>query len=170
MRTLMVSLAALALGAPAMAAPPIRNGGNLGLGLGATTSIVGLDTKYWMNPNLSFQALLGVYDIGRGFDDLALGVDADVLVEVPLVDADDAFDLGLALGAGGVFASGANADLDLVAGANLVVGIEGNIDAVPLDVVIDYRPTIWLLDDLDGLDDDFRLDFVELGVHVRYWF
>jgi len=166
---LLCAAALLLASSPASAAPPIRNGGNIGLGLGATTQIVGLDTKYWMNESMSFQMVLGSYGLLGGLDPLVLGVDADLLLELPsLYDSDD-FDLGVNAGVGGIFAS--SLDVDMVGGANLIVGIEANIDAVPLDVGLDYRPAIFFLDDLDGLGgESFRLDLVEFGAHIRYWF
>ena len=170
----MVVLIALSTGT-AHAAPPIRNGGNIGFGVGATTYAAGLDLKYWTGPSMSVQAVVGLYDpIRFDADALSFGTDADVLWELPSFTQTDDFDFGMDLGLGGVF--GFTPDFDLAAGANLVVGFNFHIDAVPLDIVLDYRPTVMLLDavgpnpvDVTGSGDTFRIDLATGGLHIRYW-
>jgi hypothetical protein len=168
--------ALLALPSSAAAAPPIRNGGNIGLGLGATTDIVGLDLKYWTNRRISVQGVFGVHDLQGGLSPVTLGVDGDLLYEIPFASSDGEVDFGMYFGVGGIWAIDVeDPGLDYL-GANLVVGPELNIDAVPIDIGIDYRPALFFVDELNGLDGgqanvgDFRLDLVEFGVHVRYWF
>ncbi|MCB9673748.1 MAG: hypothetical protein H6737_01450 [Alphaproteobacteria bacterium] len=169
MRQWMAALGLLAMAAPAFGAPPIRNGGNIGLGLGATPHVMGLDVKYWMNPNLSAQAVIGLYELQGGLDPVRVGIDGDVLYEIAFVKGNETFDFGMNLGIGGLYGMDFEAP-SLVAGGNLVVGLEGNIDAVPLDLSIDYRPTVFLYDDFDDGFDTYRLSFVEIGGHIRYWF
>ncbi len=157
----------------AEAAPPIRNGGNIGLGVGATTDFAGLDIKYWIDQKISVQAVIGFHDLQGGVDPITVGIDGDVLYEIPFVTGEGEVDVGMYIGMGGIFASAGGADY---VGANVVIGPELNIDAVPIDIAIDYRPGLFFIDELDGLDGgqasvgDFRLDLVEFGAHIRYWF
>ncbi len=137
-------LASMLLSTSALAAPPIRNGGNLGFGLGGGTLVSGIDMKYWFNPEMSFQATAGWYDLSRGFDTVVIGLDADVLFELPPLTQSESLDIVLALGPGAIGASGGGVDL---IGANLVVALTFNIDAVPMDLSIDYRPTIFFIDE-----------------------
>lgn len=167
MRVLSV-LIALGWASIAEAAPPIRNGGNVGLGLGVGTLTAGLDIKYWFNPYSSFQTTIGIYG-PRTFDPdaLVLGADLDFLIEPPAFVKTEGFDLGMNIGLGATVATGFEA-LDIV-GAHPVVGLAFHIDAVPIDVVIDYRPTLFIVDELEGTGD-LRFDPAHLGLHVRYWF
>lgn len=167
MRTWVLALTALTVAGTAQAAPPIRNGGNVGIGLGVGTSVAGLDIKYWFNEYTSFQTTLGVYGpLTFDPDALLLGGDADFLLELPPFAKSESFDLGMNLGLGGTFATGFEA-LDIV-GVHPVVGLAFHIDAVPIDVVVDYRPQFFIVDELTG--DDLRFDPAHLGLHVRYWF
>lgn len=166
MRLLAVMLATLGA-ADALAAPPIRNGGNLGVGLGVGTTTAGLDIKYWFNPYSSFQTTLGLFSpLTFDPDALVLGGDLDFLVEPPAFVKTDGFDLGMNVGAGGTFATGFEA-LDIV-GVHPIVGLAFHIDAVPLDVVVDYRPQFYIVDEITG--DDLRFDPAHAGLHVRWWF
>lgn len=160
-------LASLLLSNTALAAPPIRNGGNVGFGVGGGTMVSGLDMKYWFNPETSFQATAGWYDLGRGFDDIVIGLDVDFLLEIPPITRSEDLDIGFAIGVGGIGASGGGVDL---VGANVIAALTFNIDAVPFDISLDYRPTVFFIDEIEGIDEDFRLDLAEFGGHIRYWF
>lgn len=164
---------------PARAGKPIRQAGNFGLGLGAGTLGTGLSLKYFLQDDLSIQGNAGVYYYGfyyRGRDECydrrgytycrnvgeALALSADLLAEKgPLLDANE-LSIDWAIGGGLGLGIWEYQPLFDVAAA-FVLGLEFNIHAVPIDVVIEYRPKLLLI-------PTAAFDVIDFTGHIRYYF
>lgn len=157
--TLMVAQAGLAREFEAEPRMP----GRVGVGVGGGTRTSGLSVKYTPEEAFSLQGVVGV-DSG-GFDDNdrggTLALSASALFEMPALYENPDFELGWAVGAGPYIAVGDNFWL----GAHAVVGLEFNIRVIPLEVTLEYRPSLELI----GPGDDF-LELVDFGGHIRWWF
>jgi hypothetical protein len=150
-------------------AEPVRRVGHFGLGLGAGTYATGLSTKYFFERSMAVQGNLGwwrdpYYCIGHrcygGGDSLALS--ADLLFERPSFAGNEQVNVAWALG-GGVGLGLEDGFDRLGLAAAFVIGIEVNVDVVPLDIAIEYRPGIAFI-------PDFDIDPVNFSGHVRYYF
>ncbi len=160
---LFVSSPAFALAGPG----EFREAGRFGLGVGAGTSTAGVSMKYFFNSGLALQGVVGAgygsrsYNPGPGGGwDSSIAASADLLFEMPAFYETDGVNLAWSVGPG----LGAWFDDDYaalaVAGA---IGFEVNITAVPMDVVVEYRPRILIVPDVAA-------DWWNLGAHVRYIF
>lgn len=177
--TLVVLCALAAFGTqPASAAQPIKQAGNFGLGLGVGTTAAPVSMKYFLSSDLSIQANAGwwrgwwggygcrnVDDRYRdyhcgGYYRNALGLGADLLFEGGRLAGNDDFSLSWEIG-GGVGLGLGNVGFGLAAA--FVTGLQANIDMIPLDVVIEYRPAIFLV-------PGFALNLIDFTGHVRYYF
>lgn len=152
--TLTTTLALCAVSATAHAGAPIRQGGNFGLGVGSGTSAYGLSLKYYMSGRQAIQATAG---IGWGG---YLGVGGDYLFEMPEFFSSSVVNLGWNLGPGVGVGLGNDG---LYTGASFVGGFEFNFNPVPIDLVLEWRPT---LDILPGLD----VDLIDFSGHLRFYF
>lgn len=84
----------------------------------------------------------------------------DVLWELPpLGTAGEAFELGWAVGIGGWTWVGDR----FWVGANGVLGLELNLLPIPLDIGIEYRPSLRFAPDVE-------CEVFDLGGHVRFYF
>ena len=160
-------LASLALGMPAQAWAQQPSGGAFGLGVGSGTVSTGLSMKYHAGGAVAYQGNLGFRggwrDCGerycrRGYD--VLGISGDVLLEQGALVQANGFNLAWNVG-GGVGLLVADDYVD-VAGA-FVLGLEFNLEVVPIDLVLEYRPRLFLVDRVD-------LDLVHLTGQVRFYF
>jgi hypothetical protein len=151
---------------PAFAEGKIRQAGKFGIGIGSTTMSTGLSGKYFLEDNLSLQGSVGAWRrygySGRGYfhrDSLALG--ADLLMESFsfMEKADFSIDGAIGGGLGLGFADYA----DLGIAASFILGVEFNIHAIPLDIVIEYRPHV-------GLSPIVDFDLIFFSGHLRYYF
>lgn len=158
----------LALSRPALADPePVRRQGNLALGLGGGTSTAGLSAKYFLRDALSLQGVLGAgYGTGRWSDgpgggwDSGLGVGADLLFELPAFYETPEVELAGAVGPGvGLWLTDDRAAL----AASGAAGFEVNVSAVPIDLVVEYRPRLLVVPEV-------AFDFVNFSGHIRYVF
>ncbi len=151
-------------------AQDLKQTGNFGIGLGVGTFASLISAKYFLSPSLSLQGNLGPYRYnwycnnrrrcGRwGGDSLALS--ADILAERgPLVGNSD-ISLGWQIGGGagvGFYGGGGGADLAVA----FVTGLQLNIHALPIDLVLEWRPKVIL-------NGPF-FDFWDATGHVRYYF
>lgn len=144
----------LAMGAAQEAS---AKGGRFGLGLGVAEDIVGLSMKYRYRPTYSFQGIIGAWD-GGPRDGLVAMV--DLVLEMPGQIDHEAIRLSWSLGPGvGLVVFDEDAGV-LVSGA---LGGQLMIKPVPIDVVIEYRPRIYI----GGVDD---VDLVSFSGHIRYYF
>lgn len=175
MRTLLAVLA-FVFTAGTASAEPLRAPGNFGLGIGSGTLANGLSAKYFIDSGNALQFNLGVFG-GRGIDNRwhrfgGVGFSADYLFEMPaIVKASDTFELAWNLGLG----LGIGFDNDdyehkdhryhdyVAVGASFVLGLELNFLALPLDIVLEYRPGVFLTPYFDFHPVDFT-------GHIRFYF
>lgn len=180
------ALVLLGLMMPAVgwAATPIQRGSNLGLGIGGGEGLTGLSVKYFIGSDFALQGVIGVWN-PLGFENQWLLADApgfspeangfgfnlDALFESqPWISGsavDLAFDGGLGVNA---IPTGIGPGSDWL-GISLVGGFEVDIEAIPVDLVFEYRPNLWLMSGLgDGgwtLGDN--LDWFAFVLHVRVY-
>lgn len=137
--------------------------GSTGIGIGSSRFNYGLSLKHYMNSSSAVQLLVGG---GWGHD---LGLDADYLLEMPAIV--DAGPVEVAWNVGG----GIGVDLwnsyyrpywenrryshrGLSVRAAFVAGLEFNIhaiDALPIDIVLEWRPTIGITPRMGFAVDNF---------------
>lgn len=160
-------------GSSAFAQMQIKQAGNFGIGLGAGTTAYPISLKYFLSDTLSVQGNVGWARWGWGWGNgyyggwgwRALGLGADILYEGGTLagNSDLTLDWEVGGGAGLTLAGGRGASLGLaVAG---VVGLQLNIHALPIDFVVEYRPTLWFVP-----NGDLWFAPVDFTGHVRYYF
>jgi hypothetical protein len=168
MRKLAVGIAAaaivcLAATSDAHAFGEARRG--FGIGLGSGTIANGLSLKMMAGPG-AFQAVAGFWG-GGGARDRFGRVDGvagslDYLFEMPSLARSQYFTVDWAFGfGGGIGVPTFNGKLG--AAASGIAGIEFNFTAVPLDLTIEYRPTVAII-------PDPGLHLVDFTAHLRLWF
>jgi len=142
----------------------VRGAGKIGIGIGSGTVANGLSLKYQPAESHAIQANVGTWGGGGAKDRYSnyhgLAVSADYLFLMPEITSGSvlqlAWNFGLGLGAGVD-----NDDLGL-AGA-FVAGLEFNFVPVPIDLTVEYRPTI-------GILPGVGFDLVDFTGHLRYHF
>ena len=141
----------------AMAGAPIRQGGNFGIGVGGGYGVTGLSMKYFMTPGTAVQSTIGIHT-GYRFD--YIGATFDYLIEIPEFVQSDVVNIGPSIGPGvalGLWDNG------LAVGVSGVGGIEFMLNPVPLDFVLEWRPTVHVVPDVN-------LDLVRFTGHIRFYF
>jgi len=175
MRTLL-AIIFTAFTAGSASAEPMRTPGRFGIGIGSGTLANGLSAKYFLNSNNALQFNLGTFG-GRGIEHRwsrygGFGFSADYLFEMPAIaKAGRTFELAWNLGAGlGVGFD--NHDYEhknhryhdyTAFAAAFVLGLEFNFIAVPLDIVLEFRPTLLLVPYV-------AIDPVDFTAHIRFYF
>lgn len=169
-----LTFALLCWSTQAFAGAPIRQAGNFGIGVGGGTGTVGLSMKYFTSASNAFQFTVGFrngsrrcdyyYDNRRNcrdrFDNDHIGLSADYLFELNQFITTDVINIGPSLGAGlgiGIWDEGIDAAISGVA------GIEFMLNPIPIDFVIEWRPTFYVIPSTD-------LDLVDFTGHVRFYF
>lgn len=179
-RILLLSCFVFALSVPSTAfaewemSMPIRQAGNVGIGLGAGTFATGFAIKYFPQPDFAIQGNLGwwrdrfVCNDRRcygGGDSVAIS--ADFLIERPTItgnkDVELAWNFGAGAGLGIEDDDRFNNDDDIALGVSGVLGLELLINLIPIDLVIEYRPNLLVIPDVD-------IDLIDFGGHVRFYF
>jgi hypothetical protein len=166
----MADVARNALFAAAVLAMPVaafafdaepRMPGRTGIGLGGGTRATGLSIKHALGDVLALQGVVGIDSTRYAEDDdEVLAISLDVLFEqAPIVGNSDV-ELAWAIGAGPYLGIGG----DFWLGATFVAGLELNLKVIPLDFVLEYRPTFELV------GPDAGIEVVEFGGHLRWWF
>ncbi len=147
---------------------PIKKAGNFGVGVGAGTLATGLSMKYFLSDSTSVQGNVGFwrgcFGCGRfrgNFYSDALALSVDFLLERGPLGGDSQFSVDWEIGAGGGLGFNDNANLGL--GVSGVLGLQLNIHAIPIDLVIEFRPGIIIVPDV-------YLNLVDFTGHVRYYF
>ena len=172
---LLLTFSATAISADQAHAQDIRQAGRFGIGLGAGTFATLLSMKYFMSDSLSIQGNVGPlrygwrsgcyyerrgYNYCRGFGE-AIALSADLLSERPELAGNGDLSLAWHIG-GGVGAAIWNRAPNLDLAAAFVVGLQLAISVIPIDIAIEYRPKIYLL--------DAYFDPVDFTGHIRYYF
>lgn len=152
----------------------VREAGKFGIGVGAGTLARGFSLKYFLGNELAVQGVVGVYGYGYGNcwvidrgrcirtgrgNALALG--ADLLSERPDIFSNGA--VSVAWNVGGGLGLGIPNSSDLGVSISLIAGLEINIDALPIDVVLEYRPTFFI-------SPFTAFDYTYFTGHIRYYF
>lgn len=164
-RTLMSATLLLLLSAPALAGAPVRSGGNFGLGLGGGYWLNGLSLKYFAGDNTSLQGVVGAYGWGHDGNDYyyysgsGIGLSGDFLWEMPALTDNEAFELGWSAGLG----PSVGIDDDWFAlGLHGTLGLEFNFNPVPIDLVLEYKPGIYVVPGVGA-------DFWNFAGHIRIY-
>ena len=140
-----------------------RHGFGIGLGMGTGAS--GVSGKLMAGPG-AFQGVVGVWGSGTGpghfahVDGVALSL--DYLFEMPTLVSSPYFNIDWDFGfGGGVGIPTGGGDVGIgVAG---IAGLEFNFTRAPVDVALEYRPSV-------GLVPGVGLALVGFTAHVRLWF
>lgn len=161
MKHLVISVFTLAVAIGMSSSAWAEKPGTFGIGIGAGTISSGLSGKYYM-PSFAIQANVGTYgaagDRYGDFDGLAFSVDA--LLEQDALFQNDvvAIEWNLGIGGGlGLF------DDTLALAAAGVIGLEFNFVPIPIDFVVEYRPTLLL-------SPDVHLEPIDFTGHLRFYF
>ena len=162
-KTLVALAAGVALSLALVSTGHADKPGTLGVGLGAGTIASGLSGKYYSANSIAFQANLGSFGGSRGDrfkNPGGVAASLDVLLERPafVVTPVVTLEWNLGLGAG----LGIRDDALGVAAAG-VLGLEFNFVPVPIDLVLEYRPTLAILQDVD-------FEPIDLTGHLRFYF
>jgi len=176
MRSLLVALVLVLCTGTSAEAKPIRTPGRFGLGIGAGTLANGLSAKYFIDNSNALQFNLGAFG-GRGWDNRwhyfgGFGFSMDYLFEMPTIaKAGQAFELAWNIGAG----LGIGYDDDdyiykkdryndyFALAASFVLGLEFDFIAIPIDIVIEFRPGFLLVPYV-------AFDPVDFTAHLRIYF
>ncbi len=142
--------------------------GSFGIGVGTATIAGGLSLKLPISRGVAFQGVVGIWrDYGHdwryGHDSMALGV--DLLYDMPLLLRSYVCSLGwnFGLGVGAGVETATNA-LVGGAGTTAVLGLALNFVPIPIDLVLEYRPGLYVI---AGASAANPLDF---SAHMRFWF
>lgn len=133
-------------------------GGPFGLGLSGGTQVNGLSGKYYMG-GTALQGTVGIQGLGNDGGD-HIGLTLDYLLEQPDLASTDPVNIAWNFGVGGALGLGDNY---LGLGVAGIAGLEFNFNPVPIDVVLEYRPTLAVIPDID-------LDLVGFSSHIRWYF
>lgn len=136
-----------------------------GIGIGAATVAGGLSIKTGSTSGFTFQGVVGPWrgygnDWRWGADSIALA--GDFLYEQPRLASGGLLSLGWNYGVGagvGIGDWGGG-----VVGVTGVLGLEFNFVPVPIDVVLEYRPGLYV-----G-ENDFDVALWDVTPHLRIWF
>ena len=160
MSRLLIPALLLAAAGPARA-EGLRHAGNFGLGLGGGTYGGGLSAKYFASDTMAFQGTLNAW---ANSNSSAIIMNGDYLVEMPDLANLDGMDIGWSVGPGVGLGLVTVDDYNSVTlGISGLAGLEFNLKVIPLDIVLEYRPRLLLIDTVD-------FDLVTFGGHVRYYF
>lgn len=160
---LAAAMALLAASADAQAFGAARKG--IGIGIGSGTIANGLSLKPMAGPG-ALQIVVGLWGGGGSKDRFGhpggIAGSVDYLFEMPTLARSDYFTVDWSFGLGGGLGV-PNFDTRLaVAGAG-IAGLEFNFTRIPLDVTIEYRPTLRIV-------PDPKLGLIDFTAHVRLWF
>lgn len=149
----------------------IRSPGNVGVGLGGGTFATGLSLKYFAASDFAIQGNVGWWrsrwggcdhnDHYCGGND-SLAVSADAIFEQPVFAGNGSVDLAWNFGLGGALGL---SDYDDTIGAAVagVLGLEVLINVIPIDIVLELRPNILIVPDVD-------FNLVDFTGHIRFYF
>lgn len=131
-----------------------RSPGNLGIGLGSATMTSGISVKQFAGPT-AFQLTAGCWQSCDG-----PAASLDFLYNMPAFVTTEAVLLAWNMGFGGALGFG---DGELGAGAAFIAGLEFLFQPLPFDLVLEWRPGLYVLPDID-------ITLVNFGGHLRFYF
>ena len=152
----------------AMAATPPRAGqaGHIGLGLGTGTNVSGFSVKWLPANDHAFQVLAGVRSWGGRYGGPygygALAAELDYLYIMPDIADTDPVLIRWDLGFGGSIVAESNPFFSVQG----IAGIEFDFVDVPIDLSLEYRPSIGIFTGGNGY---VGFDPFGIGAHVRVW-
>ena len=132
----------------------VREPGNIGLGIGGNGFGGGLSGKYFINESNAIQGIVGL-----GYYSTSLNLSADYLYNFSPFVQQEELSVGWYAGFGGALLLGQS-----TIGASGIVGVDVDVDEVPLDVYFEYRPSLYFQ------PFDSGLYLVSFGGGVRYYF
>lgn len=143
-----------------------REGRQFGIGIGAGTIANGLSLKLPLGEN-ALQGVIGILG-GGGADERfrhADGVAAslDYLWEMPSLARSPYFSIAWSFGPGAGFGVRTREQRAANLAVSGVAGLEFNFLAVPLDLVVEYRPTV-------EIAPHPRVELVDFTGHLRFYF
>ncbi len=157
------TLASTALGSQVADAEPIHAPGRMGIGIGSGTYANGLSLKYYAAESMALQFNLGTVG-GSGSDRFSdfggIAASGDVLIENGPLLASALLNLDWNYGIGAGIASHND---NLAVAASGIVGLELNLNVLPIDLVLEYRPSLSISPDVD-------LEIVDFTGHLRFYF
>jgi hypothetical protein len=136
-----------------------------GIGIGSGTIANGLSLKLMAGPG-AFQVVAGVWG-GGGARDRFVHADGiagslDYLFEMPSLAQSQYFSIDWSFGiGGGVGVPTFNGRL--CAAVSGIAGLEFNFTTIPLDLTLEFRPSV-------GIIPDPGLNLVDFTAHLRLWF
>lgn len=143
-----------------------RRAGGFGIGLGSGTLANGISLKAYGGRS-ALQGVVGVWGgggIGHRFGHAGgVAVNADYLFEMPSLATSPYFTLDWSFGLGAGFGVQTFSNGSPGLAGSGVAGLEFNFTRIPLDVVVEYRPTLAILPDV-------HLHLVDFTAHVRFYF
>lgn len=143
-----------------MAAPAMAQEGSksrpdgFGIGLGQGTLASGLSAKMHRGP-VAFQGVAGCWS---SLSCHTFGVSVDVLFNMPIFVDADVLQMGWNIGGGGALAIGNT----FAVGGQFVAGLEFIFPSIPIDLVLEWRPRVYVTDRL-------HLGFLGAGGHLRIY-
>jgi hypothetical protein len=150
----------------ATAAEGERRAGGFGIGIGSATIANGVSAKYFLG-GAALQGVVGFWGgggIGERFghiDGLAVGF--DYLLEMPSLARSPYFSVDWSFGLGAGFGVQTFAHQTPAVAGSGIAGLEFNFTRVPLDLVVEFRPTLAIL-------PDPKLHLVDFTAHLRVYF
>ena len=158
-RPLLLAASLLLASSSAWAGASHRTAGSTGLGLGAGTTGGGISVKHFLTDGTAVQGVIGAYG---GWDGGGLGLNADYLLERPAFATTEPVDIAWNVGLGAGVGLFPKSDV-IGVGVSGIAGQEFAFVPIPLDLVLEYRPTI-------GVLPGVGLDLVNFTGHLRYFF
>ncbi|MBL8614075.1 MAG: hypothetical protein JNM72_00555 [Deltaproteobacteria bacterium] len=153
--------AALAALCFSLAAAPAHAGRTVGVGLGSSTLSSGVSVKWQAKGGGGMQLVAGPFGNGLYYNGYgnSLGVNLDGLRDMGEIGNLGPIGVGWSLGGGGGVAVGGT----LAAAAAGVAGLNFELEPVPLEFSLEYRPTLIILPGVG-------FDLVNASGHLRWWF
>ena len=115
---------------------PFAQKGKLGIGIGGSNLVSGLTAKYYLDNRIAVQLALGAWG---GYGAL---VGLDGIYEMPQLFKQDALSINWHVGVGAAVGNYRHSDYgELVVGASGIAGIGFQLTAIPIELILDIRPT-----------------------------
>lgn len=152
------ALAALTL---SLGAAPAQAGRTVGVGLGSSTLSSGVSVKWQAKGGGGMQLVAGPFGNGLYYNDYAnsLGVNLDGLKNMGEIGNLGPIGVSWSLGGGGGVGVGGT----LAAAAAGVAGLNFELQPVPLEFSIEYRPTLIIIPEVG-------VNVLNASGHLRWWF